>query len=111
MPNRQKQGAAKTCSTKDRVKVFTSGKEQTVTKELYRQKVIELFKSGKATDAQWEEMAHCVDWAWDLDGVGDPPDGNSLIEEQIGGKLMECSECGSFFRLRFGCWSCGGSEV
>lgn len=26
----------------------------------YRQKVIDLFKSGTATDSQWEEMSHAV---------------------------------------------------
>jgi hypothetical protein len=26
----------------------------------YKRRVIELFKSGKATEAQWDEMAECV---------------------------------------------------
>lgn len=64
----------------------------------YMQEVRSLFESGKATPEQWAAMAECVlaiDESEHHD-LGEP------INDTIGGQRIECPNCGTFYRPRFG---------
>lgn len=68
----------------------------------YKAKVIELFKSGKATPSQWEEMASSV-----LNSSETEYEAVDAIDTEILGSLEECEDCGSFMRSGEGeCWGC-----
>lgn len=72
-----------------------------MTIEEYKRRVIDLYKSGRATDEQWEAMAECVHMISDeqvLECV-------DLIDEDKtigGGPLVTCETCGAMYYPDFG---------
>lgn len=76
----------------------------------YKAAVIELFRSGRATPEQWEEMASCA--AWCSENVYEQGEGYEIhaIDTAIIGPLMECGQCGAIYRGSAPCPSCGSAH-
>ena len=76
-----------------------------MTKQEYKAAVIELFRFGKATDEQWQEMAGLV-LTISEEPTEDWPYGPAKIDETILGPVISCPHCGEDTR-RGECWECG----
>ena len=59
----------------------------------YKAKVIELFRSGQATDKQYEEMASAI-----LTGSENDYESVDAIDTTVLGPLQECEDCGALVR-------------
>ena len=79
--------------------------EECFTVKQYRDEVIELFKSGKATDEQWDAMASILNDASENTDF-DPDEHISPIDDTILGKKVACGNCDTQTRPRLRCWQC-----
>lgn len=74
-----------------------------ITIKQYKKAVIKLFKSGKATKKQWEEMTRCV-----LDSSESDNDDTYFIDAEILGPVTTCEYCkGKIFSKVGYCDICG----
>ena len=71
----------------------------------YMSAVIDLFKSGRATEQQWKSLGECVLAQSESEGGK-----SDAIDDEVLGPQSECSGCGTMFRANEGC-RCGLAQT